>query len=234
MIIVEMDDHAKYALVAVCLVVAAIVLNSGYLSPAAPEEGAQAAPANQEYMYACDLQQGFNFDNGRQDTVCHINSLKIGSDEYVSDLTVNDPETGQPVNVFGVGSNMFWVGGYADPVHLMAQISTANKNLIATMVHTSMSNTEMELSFTVYDYDPVAGRYYKAFHTDGKKLKCRIQKSGGELNLEMGTDQGMEVMSPRNFALTFGAMPNEEYREQQYIHTASSVSATEPKQFGRA
>jgi len=234
MITMERDEHSKYALAAVCLIVAAIVINSGYLSPAAPDEGAQAPPANVEYMYPCSVDQGFNFDRGNQDIVCHINSLKIDNNEYASDLSVTDPETGQPVNVFGVGSSMYWNGGYADPVQFSTQISVANKNQIASLIHRTMSNTEMEVSFTVYQYDPGSGRYFKAFHTDGKKLRCNVYKSGGELALSIDDEPSFEVQSPLNFALSLGAMPLTEYREQEYIHTASSVSATQPRQFGRA
>ncbi len=233
MITVGMDEHAKYALVAVCLVVVAIVINSGYLSPAAPGEEAKAPPANVEYMYTCDMEQVFNFDQGYQGTVFHVNSLKIAGQQMRSDLTVADPTTGQPIKVIGVGADMYWGGGYTDPLQFSTLVSTDNKNQIVGLLQTSMSNTDMEVSFTVYDYDPVAGRYYKAFHTDDKKLNAQVLRAGGELNLFVD-DADPVTMDPITWMFAVGAVPLTEYQEQEYIHVASSASATEPKQFGRA
>ena len=183
-----------------------------------------------ESSYTTSVRQGFNFEKDSQELVGHINSLKIGDKEMKSDFTVTDPEdVSKTVKVFGVMSSIFWLGGYADPVQFACQVSTENKNIIATLLHKSMSNTEVELEFTVYDYDPQQKKFYKCFHTNAVKLKCLIHKSGGELEMQLDSDQSQEVVSPKNYAFMLGAMPQD---ESQQIHLAVSVSDKFVKQYG--
>lgn len=184
-----------------------------------------------ELSYSCDVRQGFNFEKDAQDLVGHINYLKIGGKEFKADLAVTDPENaqGDPVKVFGVLSSMFWKGGYSDPLQFSGQISTENKKMLATLLHQTMTNTKVEISFTIYDYDPDEKKYYKAFHSDGQKLQGLIQKSGGELNLALDMDQSQMVVSPKNYTLSAGVMPED---KQQAIQIAVSVSDKFAKQFG--
>ena len=183
-----------------------------------------------ESTYSTSLRQGFNFEKDSQELVGHITSLKIGDKEFKSDFSVTDPEdVTKAVKVFGVMTQIYWAGGYADPVELACNISTDNKNVVATLLHKSMSNTEVELGFTVYDYDPQQKKYFKCFHTNDVKLKCLVYKRGGELAMNLDMDQGMEVVSPKNYAFHLGAMPQDENQE---IHLAVSVSDKFVKQFG--
>lgn len=185
-----------------------------------------------EISFNASVAQGFNFEKDAQDCVGHINSLKIGDKELKSDLTVTDPEdVSKTVKAFGILSSIYWKGGYADPVQFSCQISTDNKNIIATLVHKSMSNTEVDLAFTVYDYDPKEKKYYKCFHTNAVKLACLIYKSGGELAMTLDMEQGAEVVSPKNYQFNLGAMPQDKAQE---IHLAVSVSDKLVKQFGIA
>jgi len=187
-------------------------------------------PTNAESSYSCSVRQGFNFEKDAQILVGYVNELKIGDRELAADLHVTDPEdVSGTLKVVGVVSNIRWQGGYADPVHFSSQVSTDNKNTLATLVHKELSNTEVEFEFTVYDYDPRQKKYYKAFHTDGTKLKGLILKSGGELAMNIDMEQSMEVVSPKNYAFTLGVMPQE---EEQQIHLAFSVSDTFVKPWG--
>lgn len=189
--------------------------------------GAEAA----ELSYSCDVRQGFNFEKDSRNLVGYITGFALAGMDLKADLAVTDPENpkGEAIKVFGILSSMFWKGGYADPLQFSCQISAENKKMIATMLHQTMTNTKIELSFTVYDYDPKKKKYYKAFHTDGQRLFCLIQKSGGELNLALDMDQSQMVVSPKNYTLSVGAMPEE---QQQTIHIAVSVSDKFAKQFG--
>ena len=183
-----------------------------------------------ESSYNCDVAQGFNFQRDAQDTVGHINSLKIGDTELKSDFTLTDPEdVSKTIKAFGVLSNIYWNGGYADPLQFSCMVSVDNKNALTLMTHKSLSNTEVEVVFTVYKYDEKAKKYFKAFHSNATKLKCLVQKSGGELHLSIDDDQGMEVMSPKNFQFTMGAMPQDVAME---IHLAVSVTDKFVEQFG--
>lgn len=194
------------------------------------ETSEQSPPENAESSYSCSIRQGFNFEKDAQILVGHLDYLKIGDKELNADFRITDPEDVSNLkHVVGVLSSIYWKGGYADPVQLSAQVSTDNKNTIATMLHKTMFNTEVEFSFTVYDYDPKQKAYYKAFHSDNVKLKGLVLKSGGELAMHIDMDQSMEVVSPKNYVFTLGVMPQD---IKQEIHLAVSVNDKFVKQWG--
>lgn len=185
-----------------------------------------------ESSYDCSVTQGFNFEKDAQQVVGHINYLKIGDQEIAADINVTNPEDiAKTVKVVGVASGIFWNGGYADPIQFSCQVATDNKNLISTLVHKTMANTEALLTFTIYDYDPKAKKFFKCFHTNDEKLKCLINKSGGELELEITTDESMEIVSPKNFQLNLGVMPQD---QEMALHVAVSVDGKFAKKFGVA
>ena len=167
-------------------------------------------PANAESTYNCSVSQGFNFQKDAQVLVGHINYLKIGDTELATDMNVTDPTNiSNMVKVVGVASNVAWNGGYADPLQFAAQIGTANKNTVATLTHKTMTNTQVEISFTIYDYDPKQKKYFQCFYSNNVKLKGLIYKSGGELALSVAMDQSMEVESPKNYTLSIAVMPQD-------------------------
>ncbi|GMV40030.1 MAG: hypothetical protein AMXMBFR64_17460 [Myxococcales bacterium] len=180
--------------------------------------------------YNASVRQGFNFEKDSQVCVGFINSLKIGDTAMTSDLSVTDPENvTATIKVFGVVSSMFWQGGYTDPVQTACQVSNDSKNKIATLVHSTLSNTEVEIEFTVYDYDPKNKKYFKAFHCNATKLKGLVAKSGGELHMAIDNDASYEVASPKNFAFNLGVMPQD---SAQQIHVAVSLTDKFAKAWG--
>lgn len=182
--------------------------------------------------FNCSVSQGFNFQKDSQVVIGHINYLKIGDTELASDLNVTDPmNIANYVKVFGVASGMHWNGGYSEPITFSAQVSVANQNKLTTLQHKSMANTEVELQFTIYDYDPKTKAYYKCFHSNAVKLKGLILKQGGELAMNMSTLPGTEVVSPRNFSLQLGVMPQD---TAQAIHLAFSSADKLVKPWGIA
>ena len=184
-----------------------------------------------ELNFSCDVSQGFNFQRDVQTPVGHINKLKVADKELAEDIAITDPEnvTGDPVKVVGIISSMYWRGGYADPIQFGCQVSNANKLTLAVLSHSELSDTTVEVSYTNYDYDPDEKKYYKCFHTDGAVLKGLIEKAGGELAIEIDTEQSMEVVSPKNFAFTLGVMPED---MAQDTHLAMSVSDKLVKKWG--
>ena len=180
--------------------------------------------------YSCSVRQGFNFEKDSQAQVGHINYLKIGDTAMNSDLAVTDPaDVKKMVKVFGVLSGLNWKGGIADPVHLSAQVSTDNKNKLAALQHKSLANTEVEVQFTVYDYDYKAKKYFRCFHSNDIKLKGLVLKSGGELVMNIGMDQGQEVVSPKNHTFSLGVLPQDLAQE---IRLAFSESSKLVKKWG--
>ncbi len=183
-----------------------------------------------EVSYNADVTQGFNFEKDRQTIVGHINYLKIGDQELKSDLNVSNPEdSSQLVKIFGVASYIFWGGGYAEPIQYSCQVSTANRVALATLTHVKLENTEIDLQFTFYDFDPVEKQYFQCFHTDGQKVKGLVEKSGGELNMMIDADQSMEVVSPKNFTFQMGVMPQE---QDMALHIAMSMPQKIAKKWG--
>jgi len=184
-----------------------------------------------ETSFSCDVSQGFNFKKDAQDIVGHISKLKIGDKEMEVDLAVTNPEdlAGDKIKVVGVVSGIYWEGGFAEPIQFSCQVSNANKKTLAILTNTEMSNTTVEFAFEIYDYDPDEKKYYKAFHTDGKAMKGLVEKSGGSLSISISTDQSMEVVSPNNFTLSLGVMPED---TEQETHLAFSVSDKVVKRWG--
>lgn len=185
-----------------------------------------------EFSYGCSVSQGFNFEPDNQDTVGFINSCKVGETELASGIEIKDPE--DPANkipVFGVLNAIYWEGRPTDPVQIHCQINTDNKNLIAQMVHGTWTNTEVEIGFTVYDYDPDEKKYYKCLHTNEEALRCLVFKTGsGELQIGVESDQSQEVMSPKNFTFSLAFVPQDD--EEQQIHYAVSLMNKDVKPFG--
>ncbi len=146
-------------------------------------------------------------------------------------MAVTNPEdlSGDKIKVVGVVSDIYWNGGFAEPIQFSCQVSNANKKTLAILTNSEMSNTTVEFAFEIYDYDPEEKKYFKAFHTDGAAIKGLVEKSGGSLSIGISTDQSMEVMSPNNFTLTLGVMPED---TEQETHLAFSVSDKLVKRWG--
>jgi len=184
-----------------------------------------------EVSYSCDVSQGFNFQKDQQTLVGHINKLKVAGKELAADMAVTNPAdvTGDKVKVVGVVSDIYWGGGYADSMEFSCQVSNPNKKTLAVLTQMEMANTMVEFVFTIYDYDPDEKKYYKCFHSNDAVLKGLVQKSGGRLSIHIDADQSQEVMSPKNFTMQLGIMPED---LEQDTHMAISVSDKMVKRWG--
>lgn len=181
--------------------------------------------------FACDVSQGFNFQKDAQCLIGHITSLKIGDKEFKKDLAVTVPTntTGDKVKVVGVISNIYWEGGHPDPIMFDCRVSTDNKQAGLTLQHQELSDTSVEFSYVIYDYDPIKKKFYPSFHTKEIDLKGLVAKSGGEIDLAIDMDQATDVVSPENYSFILGVMPTE---EEQEVHFAVNVSAKFVKKWG--
>lgn len=103
---------------------------------------------------------------------------------------------------------------------------------IATLVHKTLTSTEVTFKFSVYDFDPKEKKYYKCFHTDDNELKGLVLKSGSDLAMSIDMDQSAEVVSPKNFNFNLGVMPQEE--ESADLMVATSLSDKFVKKWGVA
>ena len=182
--------------------------------------------------FNCSVSQGFNFEKDAQTVVGHLTSLKIGTKEFAKDIEVIDPTAiidNTKVKVVGIMSGIYWKGGFADPLSFNCQISAVNKQDAVVLQHSNLSDTTVECDFVVYDYDPVAKVYFKTFHNDTTTLQGLVEKSGGELSLGIEMDQGMEVVSPKNFGFYLGIAPQE---KTQTLHYGVSTTGKFSKAWG--
>ncbi|TYT73904.1 hypothetical protein [Desulfobotulus mexicanus] len=185
-----------------------------------------------ESSFNCSVYQGFNFQKDGQELVGHLVSLSIGGEALTADMDVTDPTSAnmsEYVKVVGVISQIYWNGGYADPIQLAFQVSTAVKNKVAVFQHSELSNTEVNMQFNIYDYDPDAKMYYLCFHSNETDLNGLIMKSGGELAFHIDMNQSMEVVSPKNYTMSLGVMPEP---KSQDIHLAVSNTDKFVKKWG--
>ena len=181
--------------------------------------------------FMCSVEQGFNFQKDVQDSVGHLDYLKIGDKEMEVDLAVTDPEdlAGDKVKVVGIMSHISWNGGFADPIQFNCQVSNVNKKTLAVLTNTELSDTKVEFSFTIFDYDPDEKKYFPAFHTNNVKLKGLVEKAGGSLSIEIELESSSPVVSPLNFDLMLGVMPED---SEQETHIAFSLKDKVVKRWG--
>jgi len=214
----------------ICFPFLLVMILSACSSQSNTDSDTAQPPDNAESSYSPSVRHGFNFEKDAQISVGFINYLKIADQELASDLTLTDPENvANTIKVFGVVSSIYWGGGYADPVQFSAQVTTDNKNVLATLIHKALSNTEIEFSFTIYDYDPKAKKYFQCFNTNAVKLKGLVLKSGGELAMAIDNNASGEVTSPKNYTFTLGVMPQD---LDQQIFIAVSETGKFVKKWG--
>ena len=112
-----------------------------------------------------DLLQGFNFNADVQTPMGYITSLTLGGLNLTADIQVMDfsnPLTTR--NVVGVMKSINWSGGHSDAINFVVQITANNKQQVAQLLHQGLTDTSVQFHFDVYDYDPIAMMYYKAFN----------------------------------------------------------------------
>jgi len=176
-------------------------------------------------QYSCSIRQGYNFEKDQQVLVGHLLTMTVGTVTLTADQTLTNPTGAMAaaaattvqagINVVGVISEISWEGGYADPIHLSVQLSNENQKVVSVITHTNLKDTSVAFSFNIYAFDQVAKVYYIAFSggtsatgTLATALPSLILKNGGDLALQMSSDPGTQVVSPMNFPMYMGIMPN--------------------------
>lgn len=184
-----------------------------------------------EEMHSCNVVQGFNFKRDVQDPLGHIMHLTIGDEEIPANMDVVNPVDGEIITVVGVLSYLEWGGGDAHPIRFACQVSNTNKVLLTGLIGETLHNTSVLLQFDVYEYDPAPEQrtYYKCFHTNDEQVKGLIEKSAGDLNINIANDHSHEVMSPLNFTLDMGVLPEE---IDQHLQIAHAVGANKTSRWG--
>lgn len=163
-----------------------------------------------EFNKNCDIYQGYNYKKDRQTPVGYITKLKIGDEELSADQTVKDPlSPDDDLKVVSVLSGALWQLGPTDALYFSGQVSVASKQACLGLIYKSLTKVEVLFQFTVYDYDPVAKKYFKCLTVDSE-MKGILEKNGDDLNLMVAEDKSTEVQSPENYAFQIGIKPQPE------------------------
>lgn len=185
-----------------------------------------------QFARALDVVQGFNFKKDKQGPVGFVTSISIGGTALTADLqTIKDPEKpGDNLsgNVVAVLNHYLWETGSTDAIYLSGQVSTSNKQTLASMLLGTFSSIEVLVKYTVYEYDPLAKKYFKSNFLDAE-LKGLLEKSGDDLNLSIADDESREVQSPKNFTFQIGIKPQ---ATEQSINVATADAKNIVKKWG--
>jgi hypothetical protein len=183
-----------------------------------------------QFNRSLDVYQGFNFKKDKQTKVGLILSMKVAGKELKADLeTLKDPEQHtKDVKAVAVLKEYQWETGPTDAMTFSGQLSTENKQQLAMLILSELTNIEVEFSYALYQYDPIEKKYFKSnFHKD--KLKGLVEKSGDELKLTIEDDPGDEVTSPQNFAFQIGITPQ---AAEQQVTLATAPQLKVEKKWG--
>ncbi|MBN1209780.1 MAG: hypothetical protein JXB05_33330 [Myxococcaceae bacterium] len=185
-----------------------------------------------QFARALDVYQGYNFKKDKQSSVGYITQLKLGDITLTADQeTIKDPEQPDKAltdKVVGVLNHYMWELGTTDAMYFSAQISTANKQILAAALTGTWANTEVVFKYVIYEYDPLQKKYYKSNFIDAE-LKGILEKNGDDLNLSVADDPSAEVQSPKNFTLQVGIKPQ---TQSQTINMATGSGKNLVKEWG--
>ena len=185
-----------------------------------------------QYQRSLDLYQGYNYKKDKQTPVGYITRLQIGPQALAADQTVRDPtDPTRDLKVVAVLSEVLWETGVTDAVYLSGQISTANRQNTLLFLPSDPANIQVVFQFAVYDYDPLAKKYFLAFHSHGTDLHGTLEKRGDDLNLAVADDPSREVQSPENYAFQIGIKPQP---TTQALHLATAYQKDIVKAWGLA
>lgn len=161
-----------------------------------------------QFSKNCDVYQGFNFKKDKTTCVGFITALKVATVTITADFTCKDPlNPTTDLKTVCVMSNVLWATGVTDAVYFSGQISATNRQNVATLLINDLTNVEVTFQFVVYDYDPVAKKYFKCFHCSDTEMKGILEKNGQDLNISVADDQSTEVQSPINYTFQLGIKP---------------------------
>jgi hypothetical protein len=169
-----------------------------------------------EFRKVVDVYQGYNFKKDKQTTVGFVTKLTVGSKELVADQVCKDPTNPTTdLKAVAVISDVLWETGVTDAVYVSGQLSTLNRQEVAQLAYLDLSDISATFQFSVYEFDPLAKKYFKCFHCSDTDMNGLIEKRGDDLNLSVADAASTEVQSPENYAFNIGIKPKPEAQALQ-------------------
>lgn len=205
------------------------------------------------YDRTLDVKQGFNFKKDEQKPMGFITNLKIGTEVFDRDFTVNSPmaavtatqlksdatATVGVLQVVGVLETAKWALGDTDSLDFEVMLSIQSKQRISSLIYASMIDVDCEIGFVVYEYDPLSKKYYAAFSNKAQAgtddsgataVKGQIKKEDTNLALTIQPDASSEVESPINYKAEIKVVPKP---LAQILYFATSATRKVTKNWGR-
>ena len=173
-----------------------------------------------QFNASLSIDQGFNFRKDVSTPVGFVKALSINGKALAADIVVKDPmNPTTDVSVVAVLSDTSWGVGATDAFFFSGQVSAPNRQDMQLMTYLDLTNVETLFKFDVYGYDPVAKKYFKAFHASDAECKGILEKNGQDLNLGCADMPSSEVQSPINYSFHIGIKPQP---QQQNITLATA------------
>jgi hypothetical protein len=179
-----------------------------------------------EFRKILDVYQGYNFKRDKHTPVGFITKLTLGGTDLTPDQNCKDP-TEQDVVAVAVLSDVLWETGVTDALYFSGQVSVTNKQSIAQLVYSTMVDILVVYQFKVFEYDPLAKKYFLCFHSNDTDMNGILEKKGEDLNLSVADDPSTQVQSPENYSITIGVKP-------QPSAQALQVAVGDGKNFAKA
>ncbi|MFP2908784.1 hypothetical protein ACLESD_27790 [Pyxidicoccus sp. 3LFB2] len=185
-----------------------------------------------QFSRELDVYQGFNFKKDKQSAVGYLLAVTVGDQALAADQeTIADPEQpDKPLEskVVAVLNSYLWETGVTDAMYFSGQLSTANKQKVTEMLLGSFANIEVVFKYVIYEYDPLAKKYFKSSFADAD-LNGLLEKNGDELTIHVADNASMEVQSPKNFGFRLGVKPK---TLEQSVNVAAASSKNIVKKWG--
>jgi hypothetical protein len=159
-----------------------------------------------EVRKACDMKQAYEFKPWVHARIGHLQYLKVGSHECRQDTSVARPtdpvgssEAVRGTKVAGVLQSASWTGEELGAITLVFKMSKVNRqDLLRFTLPSGTEDTEefeeCQATFVVYEYDSVAHRYYRSFHTNDEPVKG-VFKAGKDLRTGSDDDERSSLIT---------------------------------------
>ena len=180
-----------------------------------------------EISKSLDVRQGFYFQAGAQASVGCIRAMKLGTTALDADLDTSLPTTPDvSVKCVAVMSDFAWSGGAVDPLSLGGRVSVKNKQTIGALVAAAGKQPlDVVFQYAVYEYDPIAKRYFLGAGSNGSDLKGTVEP--GQASVE--TNAAIDVSAPQNHGFSVSIKPK---AAAQVIRLGTGAQRTISKAWG--
>jgi hypothetical protein len=178
----------------------------------------------------CDVKQGYDFKKDASATVGYLTELILGGQALAVDQTmIKDPlkpDAALGSGVVAVLSSASWGMGPTNAMYFTGQISAANMQTLRAFM-TKVTDLSVKLKFVCYQFDFVAMKMFKSFHSGDAELAGLIEKKGAELSLHFSATPLSFPPKPKTFPFSIGIVPAHVEQPIQ-LATSDTVKFTMP------